>query len=151
MALDVRETHLRDCSVHSYFSRVLLDALSVPPLGQVFYAPRMPPTPRSGGDRESFRGNLRKNIDFAHFSYVSARSGSRELRAVKIPALRDAWRPSKRRKIDSRKTLEFFWSRKSVFCTFSWILEEQGYFKFQNQLPHAILLQIYRFSALSDP
>ena len=36
MALDVRETYLRDCSVHSYFSRVLLDALSVPPLGQVF-------------------------------------------------------------------------------------------------------------------
>ena len=36
MALDVRETYLRDCSVHIYFSRVLLDALSVPPLGQVF-------------------------------------------------------------------------------------------------------------------
>ena len=35
MALDVRETYLRDCSVHIYFSRVLLDALSVPPLGQV--------------------------------------------------------------------------------------------------------------------
>ena len=35
MALDVRETYLRDCSVHSYFSRVLLDALSVPSLGQV--------------------------------------------------------------------------------------------------------------------
>ena len=35
MALDVRETYLRDRSVHSYFSRVLLDALSVPPLGQV--------------------------------------------------------------------------------------------------------------------
>ena len=36
MALDVRETYLRDCSVHIYFSRVLLDALSVPPLGQVW-------------------------------------------------------------------------------------------------------------------
>ena len=35
MALDVRETYLRDCSVHIYFSRVLLDALSVPPPGQV--------------------------------------------------------------------------------------------------------------------
>ena len=35
MALDVRETYLRDCSVRIYFSRVLLDALSVPPLGQV--------------------------------------------------------------------------------------------------------------------
>ena len=34
-ALDVRETYLRDCSVHIYFSRVLLDALSVLPLGQV--------------------------------------------------------------------------------------------------------------------
>ena len=38
MALDVRETYLRDRSVHSYFSRVLLDALSVPPLVQVFFA-----------------------------------------------------------------------------------------------------------------
>ena len=27
--------HLRDCCVHFYFARVLLDALSVPPLGQV--------------------------------------------------------------------------------------------------------------------
>ena len=35
MALDVRETYLRDCSIHIYFSRVLLDALSVPPLVQV--------------------------------------------------------------------------------------------------------------------
>ena len=40
MALDVRETYLRDCSVHSYFSRVLLDALSVPSLGQVLEARR---------------------------------------------------------------------------------------------------------------
>ena len=95
MALDVRETYLRDCSVHSYFSRVLLDALSVPPLGQVFYAPRMPPTLRSAGDREGFCGNSLKQIYFAHFSDVSARSGSRELRAVKIPASYDAWRPPK--------------------------------------------------------
>ena len=28
--------YLRDCCVHFYFARVLLDALSVPPLGQVF-------------------------------------------------------------------------------------------------------------------
>ena len=44
MALDVRETYLRDCSAHIYFSRVLLDALSVPPLGQVWgrgEAPRL--------------------------------------------------------------------------------------------------------------
>ena len=27
--------YLRDCCVHFYFARVLLDALSVPPLGQV--------------------------------------------------------------------------------------------------------------------
>ena len=37
-----------------------------------------------------------------------ARSGSRELRAVKIPASYDAWRPPKRRKNDSEK-IEFFW------------------------------------------
>ena len=68
-----------------------------------FYAPRMPPTPRSGGDRESFRGNSSKKIDFAHRSDVVARLGSRELRAVKIPASYDAWRPPKRRKNDSEK------------------------------------------------
>ena len=44
-------------------------------------------------DRESFRGNSSKNIDFAYFSDVSALLGSRELRAVKIPASYDAWRP----------------------------------------------------------
>ena len=39
-------------------------------LGVIFYAPRMPPSPRSGGDRESFRGNSLKKTDFAHFSDV---------------------------------------------------------------------------------
>ena len=68
-----------------------------------FYAPRMPPTPRSGGDRESFRDNSSEKIDFAHFSDVSARSGSRELRAVKIPASYDAWRAPKRRIQGSEK------------------------------------------------
>ena len=33
----------------------------------------------------------RKKIDFAHFSDVSARSGSQELRTVKTPASYDAW------------------------------------------------------------
>ena len=42
-----------------------------------------------------------------------------------------------------------FW--KSVFRHFSWILEELDNFRCQNQLPHAILLQICRFSALSGP
>ena len=62
---------------------------------------------RSGGDRESFRGNSLKKIDFVHVSDVSARSGSRELRAIKIPASYDAWRPPKRRKNDSEK-IRFF-------------------------------------------
>ena len=43
-------------------------------------------TPRSGGDRESFRGTSSKQIDFTQRSNVAARLGSRELRAVKIPA-----------------------------------------------------------------
>ena len=73
----------------------------------IFYAPRMPPTPRSGGDRESFRGNSSKKMNFAHFLDVSARSGSRELRAVKIPASYDAWRPPKRQKNDSEKNCFF--------------------------------------------
>ena len=49
------------------------------------------------------------------------------------------------------KKFNFFWSQKSVFHDFSWILEELDNFRRQNQLPHAILFQIYRFSALSDP
>ena len=40
-------------------------------------------TPRSGGDRESFRGNSSKKIDFAHRSDVAAR----ELREVESYAL----------------------------------------------------------------
>ena len=43
-------------------------------------------------------------MDFAHRSDVAARSGSRELRAVNIPASYDAWRPPKRR----RKILNVF-------------------------------------------
>ena len=37
----------------------------------------------------------RQQIDFAHRLDVAARSGSREVRAVKIPASHDAWRPPK--------------------------------------------------------
>ena len=69
------------------------------PMSLVFYALRMP-RPR---DRESFRGNSWKNNDFAHGSDVVARSGSRELRAFKIPASYHAWRPSKHRKNNSEK------------------------------------------------
>ena len=40
---------------------------------------------------------IRENkIDFAHRAHGVARAGSRELRAVKIPASYDAWRPPKR-------------------------------------------------------
>ena len=42
-----------------------------------------------------------KKIDFAHRSSALARPGIRMLRAVKIPASYDAWRPPKRRKNDS--------------------------------------------------
>ena len=80
---------------------------------RIFYAPRMPPT----RDRESFRGNLSKKIDFAHRLDVAARSGSRELRAVKIPASYDAWRPPKRRKNDSEK-IRFFLVSEISFLSF---------------------------------
>ena len=75
MALDVRETYLRDCSVHSYFSRVLLDALSVPPLGQVFwtfrrvrevesYAPSKSQPLTTFGDRQNVEKTIRTKLDF---------------------------------------------------------------------------------------
>ena len=68
-----------------------------------FYDPRMPPAPLSGGDRESFRGTSSKKMDFAHRSDVEARSGSRELRAVKVLGSHEAWRPPTGRKNDSAK------------------------------------------------
>ena len=45
---------------------------------------------------------------------------------------------------------DFFWCWKSFFHPFSWILEELDNFRYQNQLPHEILLQMYRFSAPGD-
>ena len=48
---------------------------------------------------------------------------------------------------NGKPTSELFWSRKSVFRIFPWILEELGNFRRQNQLPRENLLQIYRFSA----
>ena len=54
-----------------------------------------------------FLGSSSKKIDFAHRSGALARPGSRELRAVKIPASYDAWRPPKRRKNDLVK-IRFF-------------------------------------------
>ena len=88
-----------------------------------------------------FRGNSSKQIDFAHRSGALARPGSRELRAVKIPASYDAWRPPKRRKNDSEK-IQFFWSRKLVFHYFSWILEEINNVR---RLPSEVQLQIDLF------
>ena len=58
---------------------------------------------RSNLDRESFWESSSKNFDFAHRSGAAARSGSRELRGVKIPASYDAWRSPKRRKNDLEK------------------------------------------------
>ena len=92
----------------------------------------------------SFRGNSSKKFDFGHRSGALARPGSRELRAVKIPASYDAWRPPKRRKNDSGKNRFFgFW--KSVFRNFSWILEGIDNSRRQNQFPREILLQIHLF------
>ena len=58
-----------------------------------------------------------EKFDFAHRSSVLARPGSRELRAVKIPASYDAWRPPKRRKNDSGKN-RFFWVSEISFSSF---------------------------------
>ena len=68
-------------------------------------------------DRESCRGNSSKKIEFAHRLDVAARSGSRELRAVKIPASHDAWRPPRRRKNNSEKSI-FFSLGKQSFVIF---------------------------------
>ena len=57
-------------------------------------------------------------IDFAHRSGALARPGSRELRAVKIPASYDAWRPLTRRKNDSEKIRFFGVSEISFFMIF---------------------------------
>ena len=59
----------------------------------------------------------RKKINFVHFSDVSARSGNRELGAVKIPASYDAWRLPKGRKSDSEKVM-FFWVSEISFSSF---------------------------------
>ena len=54
-----------------------------------------------------FAEHRRKKFDFGHRSGVLDRPGSRELRAVKIPASYDAWRPPKRQKNDSEQKLFF--------------------------------------------
>ena len=56
----------------------------------------------------------RKKFDFGHRLGVLDRPGSRELRAVKIPASYDAWRPPKRRKNTPKKRF----GKKSVFFGF---------------------------------
>ena len=94
-----------------------------------------------GGDREGFRESSSKKIYFAHHLDAVARPGSRELRAVKIPASYDAWRPPERQKNILGK-IRFFGSRKSAFCLSSWISEELDNFRCQNQLPHEILLRM---------
>ena len=114
MALDVRETYLRDCSVHSYFSRVLLDALSVPPLGQVFYAPRAPPRRRS---RKFSRKFSRKIVKKSYFANFSDARGHRELRAVQISASNDPWRCQKRQKHQTKKS-DFFMISEFGFSSF---------------------------------
>ena len=49
-----------------------------------------------------FRENSWKKFDFPHRSDAMARPGHRELRAVKISASYDAWRPPKRRKNETK-------------------------------------------------
>ena len=65
----------------------------------------------------SFRGNSSKKFDFGRRSSALARPGSREVRAVKIPASYDPWRPPKRRKNDSEKN-RFFWVSEISFSSF---------------------------------
>ena len=92
---------------------------------------------------------LLKKFDVGHRSGVLDRPGGRELRAVKIPASCDFWRPPKYRKNDSGKNRFFgvseisvsssyhilsFVKKKSV-SSFSWILEGIDYSKRQNQFP----------------
>ena len=88
-----------------------------------------------------FRGNLSNKIDFAHRLGALARPGSRELRAVKIPASCDAWLPPKRRRNDS-ENFDFFGSLKSVFRQFGSVQEKLQPIGRQTQLQHQISLQI---------
>ena len=85
-----------------------------------------------------------QKFDFVHVLDVSARLGSRELRAVKIPASYDAWRPPIRRKIDLEK-LDFWASQKSVFRNFFRIFEVLDNLRYQNQFPREIMLEIHLF------
>ena len=58
-------------------------------------------------ERENFCGNSWKKIDFGHRSHALARLGSRELRAVKIPASYNASRPPKTSKKRFGKKIRF--------------------------------------------
>ena len=108
--------YLRDCCVHFYFARVLLDALSVPPLGQVFTLCACHRPCDQAAIAKVFVEIRGKKIDFAHRSGALARPGSRELRAV-IPASYDAWRPPERRK-DHLEKIRFFglWETSFSLC-----------------------------------
>ena len=97
----------------------------------------------------NFRGNSSKKFDFGRRSSALAHPGSRELRAVKIPASYDAWRPPKFRKNDSEKILIFCLGNQ-FFIFFFWILEGIYIFWRQNQFPCEILLQIHLFWGLCD-
>ena len=66
----------------------------------------------------TIRGKSSKNFDFGHRSGVLDRPGSRELRAVKIPASYDAWRPPKRRKKRFGKKLIFLGFGNQFFVIF---------------------------------
>ena len=61
------------------------------PPGKFFEMIKTYPSRSRGGDRESFRENSSKKYYFANFSDAQDARGRRELRAVKISALNDAW------------------------------------------------------------
>ena len=74
----------------------------------VFHATRFMPHATDLAIAKVFAEIRRTKIDFAHRSDVAARSGSRELRAVKIPASYDAWRTPERQKKRFEKNYIFF-------------------------------------------
>ena len=92
---------------------------------------------------------VQRNRFRSSFGRPGASGKSRAMRCQNSSLLR--WLATTKTSKTVQGEFNFLGSRKSVFRDFSWILAELDNFRRQNQIPHAILLQIKRFSALSDP